>query len=112
MRLKYDHWPERYCGWVSKIPQRICVGYPSIVSAKGEGNQKGGRERRAGPKVTYTLIPAVPEFVKSLVETDGESEGGSEDAGDEDTCQGRYEFSGSWPVIGGSVVLFRRAMRL
>ena len=64
---------------------------------KRRGHQKGGRERRAGPKVTYTLIPGVPEFVESLVEADGESEGGSEDAGNEDTCQEMGEFSGNWP---------------
>ena len=40
-----------------------------------------------GPKATYALIPGIPEFVKSLVETDGEKEGASEDAGNEDACQ-------------------------
>ena len=54
------------------------------------------RERRAGPKVTYALVPGVPEFVESLVETDGENEGASEDASDEDACQGKREFSGIW----------------
>jgi len=54
------------------------------------------RERRAGPKITYTLIPGIPEFVESLVETDGENEGASEDASDEDACQGKREFSGIW----------------
>ena len=80
----------------SKIPRRICVGYPSIVSAKGDENEKGARERRAGLKVTYALIPGIPEFFKSLVETDGESEGASEDASDEDACQGKREFSRIW----------------
>ena len=78
----------------SKIPQRICAGYPSIVSAKGEGNQRNARERQVRLKVTYALIPGIPEFVESLVETNGEQEGASEDAGDEDACQGTREFSG------------------
>ena len=112
-RLNYDHWPERYSTRDSKLPRRICVGYPSIVSAKGEDNQKGGRERRAGPKVTYTLIPVIPEFVEPLVETNGESEGASEDAGNEDACQAKCEFFQNMVrVVVGSVVLFRRAMRL
>ena len=65
------------------------------------------------PRATYTLIPVIPEFVEPLVETDGESEGASEDAGDEDACQGRREFSGIWSKwFAGSVVLFRRATRL
>jgi len=70
----------------SNLPQRICGGYPSIVSTKGENDQKGARERRAGPRITYTLIPGVPEFVESLVETDGEGKGASEDASDKDAC--------------------------
>lgn len=37
----------------------------------------------------------VPEFVESLVEINGESEGAGEDASDEDTCQGEREFSES-----------------
>ena len=49
--------------------------------------QKMVRERVVGPKVTYTLIPAVPEFVESLVERNGESEGSGEDASHEDACQ-------------------------
>jgi len=32
----------------------------------------------------FTLVPGVPEFIESLVETDGESEGASEDASDKD----------------------------
>jgi hypothetical protein len=43
-------------------------------------------EGRARPKVTYALIPVVPELVESLVETDGESEGAGKDAGDKDAC--------------------------
>lgn len=54
---------------------------------KSNENQEGAGER-TGPKVTYALIPIVPEFVESLVEKDGESEGASEDASDEDACEG------------------------
>ena len=50
------------------------------------------RERRAGPNVTYALIPVVPELVKPLVETNGESEGAGEDAGDKDACRKEREF--------------------
>ena len=49
--------------------------------------QKRVRERVAGPKMTYTLIPIVPEFVEPLVERNGESEGSGEDASHEDACQ-------------------------
>jgi len=79
---------------------------------KRRAQSEGWARAKNEPKVTYTLIPGVPEFVESLVETDGESEGGSEDACDEDTWQGRREFSGLHKVVGGSVVLFRRAMVL
>jgi hypothetical protein len=52
-----------------------------------EMSEKCARERVAGPKVTYTLIPVVPEFVESLVEGNGESEGAGEDASNEDAWQ-------------------------
>ena len=47
---------------------------------------KSGNVSEGGPKVTYALIPVIPEFVESLVETNGETEGAGEDAGDKDAC--------------------------
>ena len=41
----------------------------------------------------YPFVPGVPELVETLVETDGEQEGASEDAGDEDAWRGECEFS-------------------
>jgi len=78
----------------STIPRRTCLEYPSIVSIKSNKNQEGAREGRTGLKVTYPLIPGVPELVESLVEKDRETEGASEDASDEDACQGEHEFPG------------------
>ena len=56
-------------------------------------NENGARERGPASKITYALIPVIPEFVEPLVETDGEEEGTGEDAGDEDACREERELS-------------------
>lgn len=49
-------------------------------------------EEAAWLSATYTPIPVIPEFVESLVETNGESKCANEDAGDEDACQEKVNF--------------------
>ena len=65
---------------------------PLFLQQTREIRRVRASEKRA-EKVMYPFIPGVPELVESLVETDGEQEGASEDAGDEDAWQGEREFS-------------------
>ena len=93
--LNYDHWPERYSGRTLRF-LNIFVSDILPLFLKKAAKMRRVRTSEERGRVTYALIPGVPELFKSLVETDGENEGAGENTSDEDACQGKREFSGIW----------------
>ena len=92
--IKLSHWRKRYSGRILRF-LNVFVSDVLPLSLQNARKIRGVREERAGPKVTYALIPGVPESVESLVETNGEGEGADKDAGDKDACEGNVNFTES-----------------